>query len=71
MQERVMEIEEEIAKLESGIAECETALGDFVSAEETQRQTELLDRRREDLGALMAEWEELSGVIEANAVGSA
>ncbi|HYG98068.1 MAG TPA: ABC-F family ATP-binding cassette domain-containing protein [Terriglobales bacterium] len=70
MQERVTEIEEQISKLEAGIAECETALGSFVSVEETQRQTELLNRRRSEMEALMAEWEELSGAIEANAVGS-
>lgn len=70
MQERVAEIEDEIARCERCIAECELALGTFVSVDETQRQTELLNRRRADLDALMAEWEELSSMIEANAVGS-
>ncbi len=67
MQERVAEIEEEIAKLETGISECEIALGLFVSADETQRQTQLLERRRSDLAALMTEWEQLSSSIEGNA----
>ena len=68
MQERVTEIEEEIAKFEAGISECETALASFVSVEETQRQTDLLSRRRSELEALMAEWEELSATIEGSAV---
>jgi len=71
MQERVQQIEEEIARLEAGIAECETALGTFVSADETQRQTDLLGRRRSEIESLMAEWEELSSAIEGNTVGSA
>ncbi|HET8668029.1 MAG TPA: ABC-F family ATP-binding cassette domain-containing protein [Terriglobales bacterium] len=71
MQDRVGEIEEEINKLETGIAECETALASFVSADETQRQTELLNGRRSELEALMAEWEELSQIIESSPVSSA
>ncbi len=66
MQERVGQIEEEISRLEAGISECEAALSSFVSAEETQRQTELLAQRRAELECLMAEWEELSSVIEGS-----
>ena len=64
MQERHQEIEEAIAELEKGIAECEFALQSFVSAEETQRQTELLASRRAQLQPLMSEWEELSQSLE-------
>jgi ATP-binding cassette, subfamily F, member 3 len=64
MRERVREIEEEITKLEAGIAECEQALQSFVSAEETTRVTELLAARRSDLESLMQEWEEISAAIE-------
>jgi ATP-binding cassette subfamily F protein 3 len=64
MQERHQEIEEAIAELEKGIAECEYALQSFVSAEETQRQTDLLARRRAQLQPLMSEWEELSQSLE-------
>jgi len=64
MQERHQEIEEAIAELEKGIAECEYALQSFVSAEETQRQTELLASRRAQLQPLMSEWEELSQSLE-------
>jgi len=65
MKERVHEIEEEITKLEAGIAECEQALQGFVSAEETARVTTLLATRRSDLELLMKEWEEVSAVIES------
>lgn len=64
MRERVREIEEEITKLEAGIAECEQSLQTFVSAEETARTTHLLESRRGDLNVLMREWEEVSVVIE-------
>jgi ATP-binding cassette, subfamily F, member 3 len=64
MQERHQEVEQGIAQLESGIAECERELQSFVSAEETAKWTELLAKRRTDLEALMAEWEEVSQVLE-------
>jgi len=63
MQERCREVEEEIARLEAGVATCESELQKFVSAEETKRQTELLKRYREEIDQLMQEWEELSGVL--------
>jgi ATP-binding cassette subfamily F protein 3 len=66
MQERCQQMEEEIAVLEDGIAECEHELQSFVSAAETQRQTELLAQRRADLVALMAEWEGLSQALETS-----
>jgi len=65
MKERIGEIEEEVTKLEAGIAECEQALQNFVSAEETARVTRLLESRRSDLESLMKEWEEISSAIEA------
>ena len=57
-------IEEEIARLENAIAECETALLTFVSVEETQRQSQDLQSRKEQLTALLAEWEELSQALQ-------
>src|SRR5712671_4462681 len=42
MKERLVELEEEIARLEAAITIAETALQNFVSVEETQRQTDLL-----------------------------
>jgi ATP-binding cassette, subfamily F, member 3 len=69
MQERHQQVEQGIAELESGIAECERELQSFVSAEETQKWTELLAKRRAELEAQMAEWEGLSQELE-EAVGS-
>ncbi|HEX6467437.1 MAG TPA: ABC-F family ATP-binding cassette domain-containing protein [Terriglobales bacterium] len=67
MQERCAEVEEEITRVEAGIAECEAALQSFVSAEETARQSGLLENRKKQLAELLAEWEELSTTLEANA----
>jgi ATP-binding cassette subfamily F protein 3 len=66
MRERQGEIEEEVTKLEAEIADYEAALGNFVSAEESRRVTDLLTVRRGDLEALMAEWEDVAQSIEAN-----
>jgi paraquat-inducible protein B len=65
MKERLQDVEEEIARLEAAIATAETALQSFVSVEETQRQTGLMNRARADLEHAMNEWEELSQVLEA------
>ena len=67
MQDRQQELEEEVSRVETEIALCEKGLESFVSAEETARQTELLQRRRSELERLVAEWEELSGALESNA----
>jgi ATP-binding cassette subfamily F protein 3 len=64
MVDRLHEIEEEIARAEAAIALCETQLQSFVAAEETQRQTQELARRKTDLQNLMNEWEELSGSLQ-------
>jgi ATP-binding cassette, subfamily F, member 3 len=66
MQERHHRVEEDIARLEDGIAECERELQSFVSVEETARWTDLLAKRRDELKPLMAEWEELSQVLEVS-----
>ena len=65
MKERVVEVEEEIARLEAAISTAETALQNFVSVEETQRQTELLKRAKIELERAMNEWEELSQTLAA------
>ncbi len=64
MEDRLHEIEEEIARAEAAIALCETELQSFVSAEETQRQTQELARRKSELQSLMKEWEEVSEALE-------
>jgi len=66
MQDRCQQLEAEIANLEDGIAACERELQSFVSAEETQRQTDLLAQRQASHAELMREWEELSDVLETS-----
>jgi ATP-binding cassette subfamily F protein 3 len=66
MKERAHELEEEITRLETGIAACEQSLQHFVSADETARLTRLLETHRADLEALMTEWEEVSAAIESH-----
>jgi ATP-binding cassette subfamily F protein 3 len=65
MQERCRELEEQIAEAETEIAHYETELANFVNAEETMRLSALLEKRRSDLSALLAEWEEVSQVVES------
>jgi ATP-binding cassette subfamily F protein 3 len=67
MQDRAQELEDDITRLEEGIAECETALLTFVSAEETKRLMQLQESQRRELEKAMAEWEEISSAIETNA----
>jgi ATP-binding cassette subfamily F protein 3 len=64
MQERCQDAEQEIARLEALIAQCETALQTFVSTEETLRLTQELHVRRAELTSLLAEWEELGQALE-------
>jgi ATP-binding cassette subfamily F protein 3 len=63
MEHRLHEIEEEIARTEAAIALCETHLQSFVSAEETQRQTQELAHHKNALQSLMTEWEALSETL--------
>jgi ATP-binding cassette subfamily F protein 3 len=65
MEDRIHELETGISQTETVIAQCETALQDFVSAEETQRQSQELDRRKTEHSALIKEWEELSESLQA------
>ena len=64
MEDRLHEIEEEIARAEAAIALNETELQRFVSAEETQRQNQDLVLQKSKLQNLMNEWEELSGTLQ-------
>jgi len=66
MEDRIHELETGISQTETVIAQCETALQDFVSAEETQRQSQELDRRKTEHAALIKEWEELSESLQAD-----
>ncbi len=66
MRDRCQELEEQIADLESEIAEYEEELGNFVSADETVRVSTLLEKRRADLSGLLAEWEQVTQVVESH-----
>jgi len=66
MKDRQESIELEVGKLEAEIGDCEAALANFVSIDETRRLTELLEARRTELASLLAEWEEVAHLIEAN-----
>jgi ATP-binding cassette, subfamily F, member 3 len=64
MEDRIHELEAEISRAETSIAQCETALQDFVSAEESQRQSQELDRRKAAHASFIKEWEELSQSLQ-------
>jgi ATP-binding cassette subfamily F protein 3 len=64
MEDRVRELEASISGEETAIAQCETAMQDFVSAEESQRQSEELERRKLKHAALVREWEELAQSLQ-------
>jgi ATP-binding cassette subfamily F protein 3 len=64
MEDRVHELEAEISRTETVIAQYETALQDFVSADESQRQSQELDRQKAAHAACIKEWEELSEALQ-------
>jgi ATP-binding cassette, subfamily F, member 3 len=64
MEDRIRELEAEISHAETVIAQCETALQDFVSAEESQRQSRELDRHKAAHAAFIKEWEEISQSLQ-------
>jgi ATP-binding cassette, subfamily F, member 3 len=70
MQERLAFVEEEIPRIEASIADTEHLLGNFVSVEETERLTRLLDSLREQHDSLTAEWEELMLQLEEQQVST-
>src|SRR5579864_3929980 len=67
MEDRVRELEEEISSAEAAIANLETSLQNFVSAEESQRQSQELDQRKASHSALMKEWEQFSQELSSSA----
>jgi ATP-binding cassette subfamily F protein 3 len=64
--ERQRAIEDEITRLEVEIADFEQALSHYQSAQQSIDIAELLESRRIDMKNLLAEWEEVSELIEAN-----
>jgi ATP-binding cassette subfamily F protein 3 len=65
MRERCGFIEEELSRVEASIALTENALANFISLDETQRNTTMLDELRAQQASLIAEWEELSTTLDA------
>jgi ATP-binding cassette subfamily F protein 3 len=67
MEERCAFLEEEVPRIEASIAHTESALGNFVSVAETERQSALLEELRRQLSAYTEEWEELMMALEEQA----
>jgi ATP-binding cassette subfamily F protein 3 len=64
IEDRIRELEAEISRAEDAIAQCETALQNFVSTEESQNQTEDLNRQKSAHAAYLTEWEELGQSLQ-------
>jgi ATP-binding cassette subfamily F protein 3 len=64
MVERLAQVEVEVSSTEAIIAESEEALSRYVSAEETQRVSALLEEKRSSLESLETEWASLSEALE-------
>jgi ATP-binding cassette, subfamily F, member 3 len=65
LEERVQELEAEISRTETDIANCEAALQTFVTADQTARQTQELSSLRSQLQEFLSEWEDLAHALEA------
>jgi ATP-binding cassette subfamily F protein 3 len=66
MEDRVHELEEEISRSENAIAHLETALQNFVSADESQRQSQELDLHKAHHAALIKEWEDMAQALQGS-----
>jgi ATP-binding cassette subfamily F protein 3 len=66
MEDRVRELEEEIGCAEAEVARLEAALQNFVSAEESQRQSQELEQHKASHAALLKEWEEMSEALQGS-----
>jgi ATP-binding cassette subfamily F protein 3 len=64
MEDRIHELEAEINRAETVIARCETAMQDFISADESQRQSLELAQHKTAQAALLKEWEDLSQSLQ-------
>jgi len=65
MEERSAFLEEEVPRIEASIAHTEQQLAVYVSAEETQRLTDLAAALRKELAELTTEWEGLMMQLES------
>jgi ATP-binding cassette, subfamily F, member 3 len=66
MQDRVQQLENDIGRTEDEIARLETALQSFVSADESQRQSQELDQHKANHASLLREWEDVSEALQAS-----
>jgi ATP-binding cassette subfamily F protein 3 len=66
MKERQRAIEDEVTRLEVEIADFEQAFSAYHTAQQSIDIASILESRRQDMKNLLAEWEEVSGTIEAN-----
>ncbi len=64
LEDQAAALEEESQRLEAEISALEEALQNFVSAEETRRQMDELEARRERLNGVLAQWESVTVEIE-------
>src|SRR5579863_7136171 len=64
VEDRIRELEGEISRTEGSIEQCEKALQDFVSADESVRQSQELEGQKAKHAALLKEWEELSESLQ-------
>jgi ATP-binding cassette subfamily F protein 3 len=64
LEDRLHHAEEEIPRLESAIIQVEGRLGNFTSAEQSQKDAAELETLRTRRATLLAEWEELSLTLE-------
>ncbi len=64
IEQRLQFVEEEVPRCEAAIAVTESAMANYVNAEQTQRLSAELDRLRAEHASLNAEWEELMLQVE-------
>jgi ATP-binding cassette subfamily F protein 3 len=65
MQDRCQQLEQQIGRVESEIAGYEAELANFVSAEDTLRVSNLMEKSRAELAKHLAEWEQVSELVES------
>ncbi|MBY0503281.1 MAG: ABC-F family ATP-binding cassette domain-containing protein [Bryobacteraceae bacterium] len=66
LESRASTLEQKISEMETEIANLEGQLANFVSAEETQRISDTVAAKREQVTLLEAEWTDLVELIEAS-----
>ncbi len=64
LEDRLAEVERDLPNVESRIVSAEQRLGNFTSAEDSQRTATELDHLRTRHATLLTEWEELTNALE-------